>query len=165
VTEPEPDRLTAARAALHGALRSTFEALAADAVAADPQHVAGWHPDRAHPHIPRQVVTPCGWVEVPTVHQAPDAGSAKLSATFPVFVALDGEDQAQARMQDQVLARGWDVLSAVKVNGLRVTVQTAGHGEIDTGGTTARGVVFSVQVGLMRSTWCSQAIVPASAAD
>jgi hypothetical protein len=156
----EPDRLSAAREALALALRLMFENLAADAAAADPEHVAGWHPDRAHLHIPRQVVTPCGWVEIPTVHQAPDAASAKLSATFPVFVALDGEDRAQAQMQDQVLARGWDALAAVKVNNLRVTVQTAGPGEIDVGGTTQRGIVFSVQVGLMRSTWCSQTIVP-----
>ena len=162
MTEPEPDRLTAARAALHQALRATFAALAA----AEPDDsVAGWHPDRAHPHIPRQLVTPCGWVEVPTVHQSPDAAGRSQSATFPVFVALDGEDQAQAVMQDQVLARGWDALTAVTVNGTRVTVQTAGPGEIDVGGTTQRGIVFSVQVGLLRSTWCSQTIVPASAAD
>ncbi len=160
----EPDRLSAARAALHGALRTMFEDLAADAVAADPEHVAGWHPDRAHLHVPRQLVTPGAWVEVPTVHQSPTAASGGQSATFPVFVALDGEDQAQAQMQDQVLARGWDALRAVQVNGARVTVQTAGPGEVDVGGSTARGIVFSVQVGLMRSTWCSQSIVPAPAA-
>jgi len=158
----EPDRLTAARAELHAALADTFEQLAEeDAAGHGVDAVAGWHPDRAHPHVPRQLVTPCGWVEVPTVHQAPDAASAKLSATFPVFVALDGEDRAQAEAQDLVLSRGWDHLAAVKVNGLRVTVQTAGPGEVDVGGTTVRGVVFSVQVGLMRSTWCSQSIVPA----
>lgn len=157
MTEPEPDRLTAARAALHQALRATFAALAA----AEPDDsVAGWHPDRAHLHVPRQPVTPCGWVEVPTVHQAPDAASAKLSATFPVFVALDGDDRSQAEAQDRVQAFGWDALRAVKVNGLQVTVQTSGPGEIDVGGATQRGIVFSVQVGLMRSTWCSQTIVP-----
>jgi hypothetical protein len=161
----EPDRLSAARAALHGALRTMFGNLAADALAADPDHVAGWHPDRAHLHVPRQPVTPAGWVEVPTVHQSPTAASGGQAATFPVFVALDGEDQAQAQMQDQVLARGWDALAAVQVNGTRVTVQTAGPAEVDVGGTTQRGIVFSVQVGLMRSTWCSQTIVPASAAD
>lgn len=164
MTEPEPDRLTAARVALHDALRTMFAALATHA-AGHPDNVAGWHPDRAHLHVPRQVVTPAGWVEVPTVHQAPDATSARLGATFPVFVALDGDDRAQAETQDQVLAVGWDALSAVKVNNLRVTVQTAGPGEIDVGGTTQRGIVFSVQVGLMRSTWCSQTIVPAPAAD
>lgn len=158
----EPDRLTAARTALHAALAATFGQLAEEA-AADPETVAGWHPDRAHLHVPRQVVTPCGWVEVPTVHQAPDAASARQSATFPVFVALDGEDRAQAEAQDLVLSRGWDHLAGVKVNGLRVTVQTAGPGEVDVGGTTVRGIVFSVQVGLMRSTWCSQTIVPAPA--
>jgi len=156
----EPDRLSAARAALHEALRGMFAALQSAAAVADPDHVAGWHPDRAWEHVPRQLVTPAGWVEVPTVHQAPDGASRAQSATFPVFVALDGEDQAQARMQDQVLAMGWDLLSAVKVNGLRVIVQTAGPGEVDVGGTTARGIVFSVQVGLMRTTWCSQSIVP-----
>lgn len=163
MSEPvELDRLTAARKALHAALRATFQQLH-DEATADAGSVAGWHPDRASEHVPRQLVTPCGWVEVPTVHQAPDGAGARLSATFPVFVALDGEDQAQAQAQDQVLSRGWDHLAAVKVNGLRVTVQTAGPGEVDTGGTVARGVVFSVQVGLMRSTWCSQTIVPAPA--
>jgi hypothetical protein len=159
VTEPEPDRLTAAREALHGALRLMFTTLAADAAAADYAHVAGWHADRAHLHVPRQLVTPGGWIEVPTVHQSPTAAGGAQSATFPVFVALDGEDRAQAEAQDAVLARGWDALSAVKVNGTKVTVQTAGPGEVDVGGTTARGIVFSVQVGLMRSTWCSQTIV------
>jgi hypothetical protein len=158
----EPDRLTAARTALHAALAATFEQLATEA-ATDPDSVAGWHADRAHLHVPRQVVTPCGWIEVPTVHQAPDAASAKQSATFQVFVALDGEDRAQAEAQDLVLSRGWDNLAGVKVNGTRVTVQTAGPGEVDVGGSTVRGVVFSVQVGLMRSTWCSQTIVPALA--
>ena len=162
MTVPEPDRLTAARAALHEALRLTFTQLAADAVAVDPDHVAGWDADRAHLHVPRQLVTPAGWVEVPTVHQSPDAASRAQSATFPVFVALDGEDAAQAQAQDQVLARGWDALAAVKVNGLRVIVQTAGPAEVDVGGTTARGIVFSVQVGLLRTAWCSQTIVPAS---
>jgi hypothetical protein len=160
----EPDRLTAARLALHDALAATFQQLA-DEAATDPETVAGWHADRAHAHLPRQVVTPCGWVEVPTVHQAPDAAGPRQSATFPVFVALDGEDRAQAEAQDLVLSRGWDHLSRVKVNGLRVTVQTAGPGEVDVGGTTVRGVVFSVQAGLMRPTWCSQTIVPAPAAD
>jgi len=164
VTEPEPDRLTAARTTLHAALRSMFAALAT-AEAAHPDSVAGWHADRAHLHVPRQVVTPCGWVDVPTLHQSPDASSARQAATFPVFVALDGDDRAQAEAQDQILAYGWDALARVSVPGTRVTVQTAGPGEIDVGGTTARGVVFSVQVGLMRSTWCSQTIVPASAAD
>ena len=158
----EPDRLTAARLELHAALRATFQQLH-DEATEDPDSVAGWHADRAHAHLPRQVVTPCGWIEVPTVHQAPDAASARLSATFPVFVALDGEDRAQAEAQDQVLSRGWDHLSAVKVHQLRVTVQTAGPGEVDVGGATVRGIVFSVQVGLMRSTWCSQTIVPAPA--
>lgn len=159
MTGPEPDRLSAARTALHGALRVTFAALAA----AEPDgSVAGWDADRASAHIPRQVVTPCGWVEVPTVHQAPDANGRAQNATFQVFVALDGEDRAQAEQQDRVLAFGWDALAAVKVNGTRVTVQTAGPGEIDVGGTVQRGVVFSVQVGLMRSTWCSQTIVPAT---
>jgi hypothetical protein len=162
VTSPEPDRLTAARSALHDALRAMFGALAA-AEPADSR--AGWHPDRASAHVPRQVVTPAGWVEVPTVHQSPTAASAAQSATFPVFVALDGEDQAQARAQDRVLAFGWDALSQVKVNGARVTVQTAGPAEVDAGGTTHRGVVFSVQVGLMRSTWCSTSIVPAPRSD
>lgn len=158
----EPDRLTAARLELHAALRATFEQLAAEDLAAHGDDgVAGWHADRAHAHVPRQVVTPCGWIEVPTVHQAPDASSGRTAATFPVFVALDGEDRAQAEAQDQVLSRGWDHLSAVKVNQLRVTVQTAGPGEVDVGGTTVRGIVFSVQAALMRSTWCSQTIVPA----
>lgn len=155
----EPDRLSAARTALHDALRATFASLA-DEAADDPGSVAGWHPDRAHLHVPRQLVTPCGWVEVPTLGQAPTAQSGAQAATFPVFVALDGEDRAQAEAQDLVLSRGWDALAAVKVNGARVTVQSAGPGEVDVGGTTARGVVFSVQVGLMRSTWCSQTIVP-----
>lgn len=156
----EPDRLTAARTALHEALRSMFAALATEA-ATDPESVAGWHPDRAHLHVPRQLVAPAGWVEVPTVHQSPTAASGGLSATFPVFVALDGEDRAQAEAQDLILSRGWDALAAVKVHQTRVTVQTAGPGEVDVGGTTARGVVFSVQVSLMRSTWCSTPIVPA----
>lgn len=154
--------MSAARGALHYALRETFSQLQAEAVATEGS-VAGWHPDKAHAHVPRQVITPCGWVDVPTVHQAPDAASARSAATFPVFVALDGEDQAQAVAQDLVLSRGWDHLAAVQVNGLRVTVQTAGPGEVDVGGATARGIVFSVQVGLMRSTWCSQTIVPAIA--
>jgi len=158
----EPDRLTAARAALHQALRSMFTALAVEAAAVDGS-VAGWHADRAHLHIPRRLVTPCGWIEVPTVHQAPDAASRAQAATFPVIVALDGEDRAQAEAQDLILSRGWDALSAVQVNQTRVTVQTAGPGEVDVGGTTARGVVFSVQVSLMRSTWCSTTIVPAPA--
>lgn len=158
----EPDRLSAARTELHDGLRALFAALLADAQAADPEHVAGWHPDKAHLHVPREVVTPCGWVEVPTLHQAPTANAGSTGATFQVFVALDGEDQTQARMQDQVLARGWDIFSAVKLQGVNVTVQTAGPGEIDVGGTTARGVVFSVLVRLQRHTWCSPVIVPAA---
>jgi hypothetical protein len=160
VTAPEPDRLTAARLALHAALRGMFAALQA----AEPADaMAGWHPDRAHLHVPRgaELVTPCGWIEVPTLHQAPTGASGRQAATFQVFVALDGEDHAQAVAQDRVLAFGWDALAAVSVEQSRVTVQTAGPGEIDTGGTMQRGVVFSVQVGLMRSTWCSQTIVPA----
>jgi hypothetical protein len=163
VSEPvEPDRLTAARLQLHAALRAMFQQLH-DEATADLDSVAGWHADRAHPHLPRQVVTPCGWIEVPTVHQAPDQRGPRLSATFPVFVALDGEDRAQAEAQDLVLSRGWDHLARVKVAGLQATVQTAGPGEVDVGGATVRGIVFSVQVGLMRSTWCSQSIVPAPA--
>jgi len=159
----EPDRLTLARTALHQALRDLFATLAEAALLADPEHVAGWYPDRAHLHVPRQLVTPCGWVEVPTVHQSPTAQAAALSATFPVFVALDGEDRAQAEMQDQVLAYGFDALDRVTVNGTKITVQTAGPGEVDVGGVTARGIVFSVQVRLLVRTFCSSSIVPVPA--
>jgi hypothetical protein len=139
------DRLTDTRTALHAALEDVMVA-------------AGWDEKRAHAHVPRQVVTPAGWVEVPTIN--PQAGDRPgVVATFAVFVALDGEDQAQAQAQDVILAAGWDAFTEVKVDGFLASIITAGPGEVDVGGTTQRGVVFSVQIKLAVRTLCRQTVV------
>lgn len=144
MTEPTPetDKLSAARALLHGALADLMTAM-------------GWSDSRASKFVPRQLVTPAGWIETPTVAQAPTAG---VAATFQVFVALDGNVLAQVQAQDALLSRGWDAFGTLELDGSRVTVQTAGPGEVDVGGTVARGVVFTVAVRLLTRTLCAQTI-------
>lgn len=136
---PETDKLSAARALLHGALADLMTAM-------------GWDPRRASLFVPRQLVTPAGWIETPTVAQAPAPSAA--AATFQVFVALDGNVAAQVQAQDALLSRGWDAFRALD----QTTVQTAGPGEVDVGGTVARGVVFTVQVRILARTLCPQTI-------
>ena len=82
-----------------------------------------------------------------------------MSATFPVVLVTDGSSDQQVRLLDKLLAHAWDQLAAVKVGPYRAIVQTGGPEDVDTGGATARGLVFRVQVPLQVQTLCPQPLV------
>jgi hypothetical protein len=140
-------RLDDARTELHAALRRVWTAL-------------GWPADAATPFPPPEPVAPGAWVEIPTVHQAPDRAAGAVAATFPVVFVVDGAEEQQMKLQDRLLAYGWQELAAVNLGTeaapQRVTVQTAGPEDVDVGPGTVRGLVFRVQVILQRKTLCPQ---------
>lgn len=154
LTQPAPTKLDLARTALHRALGDTLVA-------------CGWPADRAHRHAPDELVTPGGYVDVATLHQAPTASAGAVAATFPVWLVVDGASEQQRDALDSLTAHGWRQLSAVKIgtaDGRRtgVTVQTAGPVLADVGPARALAVQFRVQCTLALSTLCEQGILPES---
>jgi hypothetical protein len=151
MTEPQPDALTVARRALHAGVVAILER-------------ADWPAERAHEGLPRQMVSPAGWVDVPTLTPSTEpSGVRTVLATFPVLFTTDGLESSQAVAQDVLLAHGWDVLSAVRLPGVErsaVSVATAAPAMIDVAGVEARGVNFTVQVRLLARTLCPATIVP-----
>lgn len=139
-----PTKLDDARAALFEALQLVWTAL-------------GWPADRATAWPPRQLVTPCAWVDVPTLHQAPTESARAMAATYPVVFLTDGAQESQVILQDRLLAHAWDQLDAVKVGQHRVTVQSAGPEDIEVApGSFVRGLAIRVQLPLATQTLCSQ---------
>jgi hypothetical protein len=141
--ELPPTKLDTARAELYAALRRVWVAL-------------GWPAERAHQLPPKALAAPAAWVDVPTLHQSPTAQVRAMSATFPVVFVTDGSQDSQVRLQDKLLAHGWDQLAAVKVGAHSVIVQTGGPENVEVNGTAARGLVFRVQVPLQTQTLCPQ---------
>jgi hypothetical protein len=138
--------LDEARAALYVALQSVWQAM-------------GWPAERASDIPPKQLMTPGAFVDVPVLAQAPTEAARAVAATFPLVFAVDGANDAQVRVQDKLLAYGWQEVAAVKVRGHRVTIQTAGPEMVDVGGTMARGLVFRVQLTVQTQTLCPQPLV------
>lgn len=151
MTEPQPDLLSQARTMLHGGVVAIMQR-------------AGWPAERAHEGLPRQMVSPAGWVDVPTLTPYVSEGGARgVLATFPVLFTTDGLESAQQVAQDVLLAHGWDVLGALKLPGsqrLSVSLTTASPAMIDVGGVEARGVNFTVQVRLLVRTLCPASLAP-----
>jgi hypothetical protein len=139
-----PDtKLDDARAQLFAALQRVWVAL-------------GWPAGAATPRPPKRLTPPGAWLDVPTLHQSPTEQARAMSATFPVVFVTDGDSDQQVKLQDKLLAHGWDQLAAVKLGQHRVIVQSGGPEDVDVGGALARGLVFRVQVPLQTQTLCPQ---------
>ncbi len=136
-------KLDDTRAALHAALVLAM---------AD----CGW-PGRAEPTVPDQARPPVGWVDVPTMHQAPTERARAVALTFPVFVAFDGSQRAQVALLDAMLAHGWQRLSAAGTQ-YQTIVQSAGPEDVDVGGTVVRALMFRVQTTVQTQTLCPQTL-------
>lgn len=133
-----------ARAALFEALQRVWTQL-------------GWPADRADRLPPQRMLAPLAWVDVPTLHQSPTETGRAFSATFPVVFLTDGSEEQQVKLQDRLLAYGWDELADVKVGQHRVTVQSGGPEDLEVApGAFIRGLVFRVQVPLQVQTLCPQ---------
>lgn len=152
MTEPAT-RLHLARGLLHAAAGRVMQA-------------CGWPAERAFLRPPARPATPLAFVGTPTLHQAPTAAARTVAATFPVWFVLDGAEEKQLEQLDTVLAAGWVELSAVRIGteegrATSVIVQSAGPEDVDTGGATARAVVFRVQATLLTATLCGQPMIDA----
>jgi hypothetical protein len=145
-----PTKLDEWRDALYQALRTVWTEL-------------GWPAERAHRIPPKRLQTPAAFVDVPTIHQAPSERARAVAATFPVVFLVDGDQDSQVRLQDKLLAHGWQQLDDVRMGEpgrqQRAIVQTAGPEDVDMGGALTRGLVFRVQVGLQTQTLCPQPLV------
>lgn len=145
-----PDNALAdARRLLHAELVATFVAV-------------GWSAERAFEYPPVTPPTPGAWVDVPTL----SAQGAGLVATFPIGVAVDGNERSQVARLDGLLAILWSRLEAVKIpEGLRlsqgstVQVMTAGPEQLEIGGGAAvRSLALVAQVPVSPRTLCPQAL-------
>lgn len=109
-------------------------------------NVLGLPDERVHARPPAQLVTPCVFVDMPTVTPHP----LGMSISLPVFVAFDGHEQHQTQSMDWVVARAWDVLSDVDP----CRVDSAAPGQVDVGGVVTRCVRFDVVAVLAVKTLC-----------
>jgi hypothetical protein len=141
-TEPPPNALDDARTLLHAALERVFG-------------VVGWSKERASKYPSLTVVTPGGWVDAATVSRQGHG----VIATFPIVIAVDGNDRGQVARIDAVTAAGWELFTATTMpNGSLVELLTAGPDDIDIGGPTTRAVTFSAQITLAARTLCPEAL-------
>ena len=139
-TTPPANALAEARELLHAALVRVFEAV-------------GWSPERATAYPSLTINTPGGWVDAPTLSKQGHG----LVATFPIVVAVDGNDRGQVARVDAVIAAGWEALENTRAaNGAVVDVLTAGPDDIDIGGPTTRAVTFSAQIAVAARTLCPE---------
>jgi hypothetical protein len=154
VTDPlpalPPNAVDDARKLLHAELVGTFVTV-------------GWSTEgRALAYPPITPPTPGGWVDVPTL----SAQGAGLVLTFPIGVAVDGNERSQVERLDALLAILWQRLEAVKIpGGLRLTegstlqVMTAGPEPLEIGGgPTVRSVALVAQVPVSPRTLCPTAL-------
>lgn len=138
-----------ARKLLHAELLATFAAV-------------GWSAERALEYPPITPPTPGAWVDVPTL----SAQGAGLVATFPIGVAVDGNERSQVARLDGLLAILWTRLEAVKIpEGLRLVagstlqVMTAGPEQLEIGGgPTVRSIALVAQVPVSVRTLCPTAL-------
>lgn len=103
-------------------------------------------PWRVHKYPPQNVASPCIWIDFPTLGRA----APWVSAEFPIVIALDGSDQAQASSFDYAVAQIWDALNATE----DVAAQTAAPWARDIGGTAARLYVITALADLSADVLC-----------
>jgi hypothetical protein len=140
--EPPANAVAEAREVLHAVLVATFAR-------------CGWSRERATAYFPGSITPPCGWIDAATVSRQ----GAGVIATFPIVLAVDGTDRGQLRRLDAAQAAGWELLSAARLpNGSLIDLLTVGPQDIDLGGISTRGVVFSAQVGIAARTLCPTAL-------
>lgn len=140
--EPPDNAIADARELLHAALEQAFVR-------------CGWSRERAEAYSPATIRTPGGWVDAATLSRQGHG----LIATFPIVVAVDGTERGQLKQLDAVQAAAWELLSAVRTeNGSLVDLLSAGPDDVDLGGFTTRGVVFSAQVAIGARTLCPSAL-------
>jgi hypothetical protein len=123
------DRITESRARLYGALVALLEE----------GHVSKY--------VPKQVVSPCIWIERHTWSQTREQNAAMITLAWRIVVATDADDDQE-----------WlDVLSA-KVHDAAVRAKfrplTAGHQSIDIGTGPTTVLVITVDESIAVSTLC-----------
>lgn len=117
---------------------------------------AGGWPGRVHPTPPATINTPVLFGDVITVSTQGDG----LVATLPVVLAVDGADSVQIAALDRLMLLVWSALEATRTtNGQVLDVLTAGPTDIDLGGASTVGIVFTVQQGLRPRTLTPQPLV------
>ena len=117
----------------------------------------GWPQERAHRWPPGQAVTPCVFIDVATMHQAPTERASAVALTFPVVLAVNGGDRQQVQQIDGLQAHLWQRLSRAATQ-YQPVVQSAAPEMVDVGGTVVRGIVFRVQTTVQTNTLCQQTL-------
>ena len=107
---------------------------------------------RVHERPPDNVVTPCVWVDVPSVNRTDigSRGATTLVGTWQVMLLVDGADSAQVALLDEGPARAWDAIDALPMT----DVMGMSPRSFDVGGPRTRGMVLTVEVSLMARTLC-----------
>lgn len=103
-------------------------------------------PWRFHRYPPTEVVSPCVWIDYPTVTRE----SPWVVASYPIVIALDGSDHAQAVAFDYAVAQIWDALNMTE----DVSVSLAAPWARDIGGPSSRLYVITADVDISADTLC-----------
>jgi hypothetical protein len=112
-------------------------------------------PWRFHRYPPTEVVSPCVWIDYPTItHESP-----WVVASFPIVIGLDGADHAQAAAFDFAVAHIWDALNSTE----DCTVSLAAPWARDIGGPSSRLYVITVAVDISADTLCLNPLYTESA--
>jgi hypothetical protein len=115
----------------------------ADAVLGAVALLPAW---RVHRYPPSSVVSPCVWVDMPSLQTIPDA----VIAEFSVVLVIDGQEPAQVRAFDLALAALYDALNRLDA----VAVMNAYPGAKDIGGPTQRTYALTVTAYLRHDPLC-----------
>jgi hypothetical protein len=123
-------------------IESTRHALA-DAIVTAVSLLPAW---RVHRYPPSSVVSPCVYLDMPSLQLLPDG----VSAEWPVTLVIDGAAPAQLQSFDLAIAALWDSLSTLD----EVLVTAAYPGAKDVGGPSQRIYTLTVVTFLTHRPLC-----------
>jgi hypothetical protein len=103
---------------------------------------------------PSSVVAPAVWIETPSLSERAQGNSTFIVATFPVMMAVDGDQRVQVLTLDELTARVWDASRIERGNPVSSSPST-----IDVGGPNLRAATVNVDIVIVSRNLCNTPIV------
>lgn len=106
---------------------------------------------RAHKFVPKQIATPCLWLERPRLLTRTEGrATTVIVTTWGIMLAADGEDVGQQSALDGLLAEVWDAAeAATNAHPIAAYAQP-----IDIGGPTVTAMRIDVDMTISARSLC-----------
>lgn len=105
---------------------------------------------RVHRVVPKQVVSPCMWIERPRLFPRYQGKTRITVAALSIAIVVDGDDKAQQDELDNIVAQTWDAAESVPY----CTPFNALARPIDIGGPIATAMFVDTETIITARTLC-----------